>query len=426
MHVDLPALLGTASTSPSAAARTAEVWQRLRAYRLPVRGAACALAAARLGTAEVCAITLADAAGDGTSVTIDGRRVPIEHDAAEYVAAQRLLRLASGAPQTAPLLATSTGAAVSNKGLARMLSEARTELGIIVTPRRVERAAPDGATTLRRWGLTVTRIGPPVPGSPDTSPTTPTAHVASAERPLLDVELLQRRRAEMYMSRRDVAKHLGVTTAVVGRLESGVNHGEQPLSLLLQLAELLAVDLADLLPRTGAPAREGAVHDPAGSDEPVAADARRVEAALHTLGVLVPAEALAEVLGFDAARLEAALGVLAAAAPSSGLRVHRLQNRVSLVRAADALPADELAAVLRYDAARSGLTTTQARLVHAALTRAVAPPAGRGGRHMLAKSNAEKVAASSLVGAGVLTTDAAGDLSLHPDAAASLLVGRAA
>ena len=48
--------------------------------------------------------------------------------------------------------------------------------------------------------------------------------------------------------------------------------------------------------------------------------------------------------------------------------------------------------------------------------------AGRAGRHMLARSNAERVAAGSLVGARILTTDEVGDLALHPDAAASLLV----
>lgn len=427
VQVDVPALLGTASAAPSAAARTAEVWQRLRAYRLPVRGAACALAAARLGTADMCAVTLTDTAVDGSTVTIHGRRVPIEDHAAEYVAAQRLLRLATGAPGTAPLLATSTGTAVSDKGLARMLSEARTELGIVVTSRRVERGAPDGATTLRRWGVTVTRIGSPVPGAPDTATPAPTATQADPpdQVALLDVDLIRRRKAHLRLSRRDVAKHLGVTTAVVARLESGVNHGEQPLALLLRLADLLAVDLADLLRRGGAPKRGSGAHGPTDSDDPVAADARRVGAALHTLGVLVPVEPLAEVLGFDAPRLDAALSALAAVAPSSGLRLHRLQNRVSLIRAADALPADQLAAVLRYDAARTGLTTTQARLVHAALTRAVTPPATRGGRHMLPRSNAEKVAAASLIGAGILSTDDAGDLALHPDAADSLLVGSA-
>lgn len=151
-------------------------------------------------------------------------------------------------------------------------------------------------------------------------------------------------------------------------------------------------------------------------------DARLVGAALHTLGVLVPAETLADVLGWDAARLDAALGALEKVASAVGLRVHRLYNRVSLVRAADALPAEELAAVLRHDAARTGLNPVQAGLVLDALTRAVAPSAGRGGRHMLARSNAEKVAAGALVGAGILTTDDTGDLALHPDAAVSLLV----
>lgn len=426
VQVDIPALLGTASAAPSAAARIPEVWQRLRAYRLPVRAAACALAAARLGSAAICAVTLADTATDGRTVHVDGRPVDIEAGAAEYVAEQRLLRLASGAPADAPLLTKSNGNALNDKGLARLISEVRTELGVVVTSRLVERTAPNGATTLRRWGVTVTGIGAPVPGAPDTTPSTP-APAPPGEQPplteaaLLDVDLLRRRRVEMRLSRRDVAKHLGVTSATVNRLESGVNHGEQPLGLLQRLADLLALDLADLLPRRPAPAARptAAEEVPAGG---TADDARLVGAALHTLGVLVPAETLAYVLGWDAARLTAALTTLERVATAIGLRVHRLYNRVSLVRAADALPAEELAAVLRHDAARTGLNPVQAGLVLDALTRAVAPSAERGGRHMLARSNAEKVAAGALVGADILTTDDTGDLALHPDAAVSLLV----
>jgi transcriptional regulator with XRE-family HTH domain len=429
IQVDIPALLGTASAAPSAAARTPEVWQRLRAYRLPVRGAVCALAAARLGAAAICALTLADVAPDGSTVTLNGSTVPIEPDAAGYLAEQRLLRLATGAPAHAPLLTTSTGTQLSGQGLARLLSEARTEVGVVVTSRVVERQAPGGATTLRRWGVTITEIGPAVPGAPDTTTTTAPATRANtslaspADQPLLDVELLRRRKLELRLSRNDIAKHLGVSTAVIGRLESGANHAEQPLGLLLRLAALLGVDLADLLPRHRAPAAQPAVPaGPSAEHGNDAADVRLVGAALHTLDVLVPTETLADVLGWTADRLAAAVDGLDLAAPAVGLRVHRLKGRVSLIRAADALPAEALAAVLRHDAARTGLDPTQARLVHAALTRAIAPPDDRGGHHLLARSNAEKVAAGSLAGAGVLTTDDAGDLRLTGDTAVSLLV----
>lgn len=144
VQVDIPALLGTASAAPSAAARGPQVWRRLRAYRFPVRGAACALAAARLGSTAICAVTLADTAADGTAVTVGGRPVSIEPNAAAYVAEQRLLRLAAGVPADGPLLATTAGKPMSDKALARLLSEARTELGIVVTSRLVERAARTG------------------------------------------------------------------------------------------------------------------------------------------------------------------------------------------------------------------------------------------------------------------------------------------
>jgi hypothetical protein len=52
----------------------------------------------------------------------------------------------------------------------------------------------------------------------------------------------------------------------------------------------------------------------------------------------------------------------------------------------------------------------------------LAPPARRGGATLLAASISDRVAAAALVGAGILTGDDSGDLRLHPDAAASLLV----
>lgn len=199
-----------------------------------------------------------------------------------------------------------------------------------------------------------------------------------------------------------------------------MNQGEQPLALLRRLAEVLAVDLPDLLPRAARRHRgTGAEPSPAG---PAAADARVVGAALHAIGVLVPIETLARVLSWDMDRLKAALDQLTTAAEAVGLRLHRQYNRVCLGREVGALPAEQLQAVSRYDTARSDLDLTPAQLVHAALQRAVTASAGGGGAHMLAKSNPEKVAAGALVGAGVLALNAAGDLELNAAAAMSLFV----
>jgi hypothetical protein len=216
VQVDVPALLGTAVGAPSAAARTPEVWRRLRAYRLPVRGAACALAAARLDVETMLAVTVANTALDGVTVATSEGVISIEAGAVGYVAAQRLLRGATGAAPGATLLADPSGKPLGERAVARLVSAARAELGIVVTSRLIQRAAPDGSQALRRWGITVTPIGDRLPRAPDIgrggsrqqSPSRPPAGTPAAQLDV-DVELLRQRRTELQLSRRDVAKRLG-------------------------------------------------------------------------------------------------------------------------------------------------------------------------------------------------------------------------
>lgn len=421
VQVDPIALMGTAAACPPAATRSTELWRRMRAYRMPHRGAVCALAAARLTTTELREIRMGQARDDGTTVTVAGRDIAVEPAAAEYVATQRLLRTASGAKESDPLLTDGDGKPISDKEIARILSLARIELGVVVTSRLVVRTPPSTASALARCGVTVTRIGEPAPAEPQLGP--PAAAddgdtTTGVNKPLLlDVELVRRRRTELNLTRRALARHLGdVSPAVVGRLENGGNHEELPLGLLARLAATLGVDLPTLL------GGRSAGRDTTASASDQHEDARAVGAALHTLGVLVPTSDLARTLGWPAARLRGALDQLTVDARAVGLRVHRLYDRVSLVRDVDALPLEGLAAVARYSAARSGLTTTQARLVHAALVRAARPPERRGGGALLATGNADRVAAGTLINAGILAINSNGDLMLSPDTARSLLV----
>lgn len=134
-----------------------------------------------------------------------------------------------------------------------------------------------------------------------------------------------------------------------------------------------------------------------------------------------PVATLARVLRWDVPRLLAALTDLESHALASGLRVHRQQDRVSLVRDDTALPNAGLQSVLRYETTRNGLNDAQARLVVEALERWMGGAPGVGGHHMLIRGNNVRVAAAALVGAGVLTGDENGDVMLTRDAAVSLL-----
>jgi transcriptional regulator with XRE-family HTH domain len=235
--------------------------------------------------------------------------------------------------------------------------------------------------------------------------------------PLLNTDLLRRRRIELRKSRRDLAQALGVAGAAIAGLENGTNHADQTLGTLAKLAETLAVDLPTLL--TGAartPARfsQQAVGQ-IPSQQPSQADADRATlgAALHAAANPVSAAALADALGWTLPRLTRALDSLAAVAPTVGLRIDTSGGMVALVRAAEPLTSAQLTGVLRRVVSR-GIETTAARLICAALGRAVCAAPGRAGSGGLLRGNADRVAAGLLVNADLLALEEHGDVELTP------------
>ena len=159
LQVDLPQLVGTARVSPHVAARSPQVWARLRGYASPHRGAVCALTAAGIDLADQPALTVESITGRGRHViTPDGRRVAVEDGAAPYLYAQKLARLIQGAPGDAPLLINDTGAALRERALADILTTARIELGLNLVGLRAERRQPTGDRWLTRWGLSIQEL----------------------------------------------------------------------------------------------------------------------------------------------------------------------------------------------------------------------------------------------------------------------------
>lgn len=205
----------------------------------------------------------------------------------------------------------------------------------------------------------------------------------------LDADLVRRRSAELGLSQRALAAAMSVTAPVLRSLDAGTNHEAFTVAQLQGLARALGVSVPDLF-ISDSPAPDAEI---AAADPDVAEDARTVGAALDAAEVLTPTTALAEALGWPLARVEAALEVLDAALHAAGFRLHRLYNRVSIVRAVDAADREQIRQVTRSHLARESLNLTEARLLRKVVTGGGAPKE---------LSNAETVALGVLVNAGLV------------------------
>lgn len=202
----------------------------------------------------------------------------------------------------------------------------------------------------------------------------------------LDAALIRRRRAELGLSTRTVAKHVRVSPNVIVAIEAGTNHDDISVAHLYRLADVLAVNVTTLLLSARPP-------QTVGDDEDVAA----VGSLLHATGVITPLDALADALGWEAARLEQALDGLERALSAVGLRLHRLRGGVGLARAGEPVEPSQLVAVLRKHLNRDGVSLGEGRALYRFMIGS--PPRE--------PSNAEKVAIGVLANAELLAPDPA-------------------
>lgn len=227
---------------------------------------------------------------------------------------------------------------------------------------------------------------------------------------ILDGPAIRRRRESLGLSQRSLASSLGVTGNVIRLLEAGGNHDDLTLGFLTRLAGALAVEPTTLLSRPTDEQPSGPV------DAGPAGDAAQVGALLQATGVLTPKAALCDSTGWNLGRLEEALDRLEQLLPGVGLRLHRLQNRVTIERSVEASTPDNLKTIVRKHLARDGLNLTEGRLLRQIQT----------GNAPRDPTNPETVALGVLLNAClILEGDAAGPASqppwtLAPEVAASL------
>jgi hypothetical protein len=157
----LPRLVVTSEMASRAAVHAPSTWKRLRAYREPYRGAACALAALDLSIQTISGVRIADVSGSGQELEVPmaGELVHLEVPAGAdlYLRAQVAHRLIQGAVPDELLFATEEGP-MASKHLADAIRAPITEVGVPLYSQTLERVELDAKRWALRWGLSVQEL----------------------------------------------------------------------------------------------------------------------------------------------------------------------------------------------------------------------------------------------------------------------------
>lgn len=155
VQVDLVRLLAAADAPLAAAAADPVTWRRLRAYSDPHRAAVCALLAAGMDVTTQARLTVGDAAADGSHVVLNGRRTDVHPDAAVFLRTLVARRRQLGAGNDDRLLTRRTGAPLSVRAAADVVTTAMRELGVALVSGQVLRNNPNALAWLVRRGVSI-------------------------------------------------------------------------------------------------------------------------------------------------------------------------------------------------------------------------------------------------------------------------------
>jgi transcriptional regulator with XRE-family HTH domain len=174
--------------------------------------------------------------------------------------------------------------------------------------------------------------------------------------PLLNTELLRRRRAELGISLRAIADQVGIGAPAYAVLENGHGHANLELGVVVRLARTLGLDIGDLvLTEDGSHTERTEPGD----------DAAALGALLSATAALTQSGALCEALGWPLERLQAAKSVLEQRLAGVGMTFQRQSAAVKIVTAADKADRDAVARALRKHLARDHVSVIEARMLRA-------------------------------------------------------------
>ena len=211
--------------------------------------------------------------------------------------------------------------------------------------------------------------------------------------PVLDVDLVRRRRAELGLSLREVAESLGLSAPSYTAIENGRAQAEITISTVVRLAGVLALTVAELVP--------AAESCPASPTD----DARLLGGMLAAVDTTVPIGALADLAGWSPSRLRDARGALDERLAACGMRIREVNGALGLTVGADTVGRIRVAKATRVHLARNHVSLFEASLL-ASIERGAMPKL---------LSNPERVALGVLVrGELVEAAEAAGGVRERP------------
>jgi transcriptional regulator with XRE-family HTH domain len=171
---------------------------------------------------------------------------------------------------------------------------------------------------------------------------------------LLNADLCIRRRQELGLSQRELARRMGMTAAVIERVEAGTNHNDLPLAMVAALADALALEIRDLV-----------TPDPP-TREPADQDVEQLAGLLLDTG-WIPQSAICELLGWTPERTSTTIDELDRRLDRTGLTVQHRNGQIRLVAAMVPGDTERRKQTIHAHLRRSGMTASQARTLHRAI-----------------------------------------------------------
>jgi len=334
-----------------------ERWTRLTRWWQPHRGAVCALAAMNIAADVIAELAMSDV-GDTTVQTPTGD-VTIPEPARMLLISQRVARLAEAATPTDPFFVRGDGR--EGAVWVRNLVNSAVDAGAVIP------LPADGSR--QRWHNThdiAARLGikfNALRGGGLTTPVTWPAHsatgaalTASADdlATALDGNFLARRRRDLGLTRRLMARAAGVSESVINQLEAGLIPPQMLARQLDPYAALLGMHVSELF--GGFP-----------PDQPEAEpsnDGAALGALLWSCDQAVPREAVIEALGWDTPRLTAAAAALNSSLATCGMRLLAGPGELTIVTEASAgPPTEQTAAVVRRQQLRSAVSLHRVKVI---------------------------------------------------------------
>jgi transcriptional regulator with XRE-family HTH domain len=183
----------------------------------------------------------------------------------------------------------------------------------------------------------------------------------NAEESALDTALIIRRRTELGLSQRAVARETGMTSAAMSVIESGRSHSELTIRSAARLAAALALPLRVLVRAEDHESEPPDAHD----------DVVVVEAVIAQAKQAIPTQDIATALGWELRRVTSAVAALGRRLAGTGVVLHRASSGYLLRPRGDLLDESQLKELERLRLRTRQVRQPGMRILHRIVTQGI-------------------------------------------------------